>query len=231
MRTLLDLLFPTSCVGCGRDTTLVCADCASVLCAAPRMRLPSPCPPGLPSPYAVTDYTGVARALLLAYKERDAVALARPLAAAVASALDHALADRAKSPAVIVPVPSTRAALRRRGFDPVLRLARAARRGRVVPALAHVRDVDDSAGLSAVARRRNLNGAFVVSPAMRSQVRGQTVVIVDDVVTTGSTLAEAARALRSAGATVEAAAVVAATVRRGLARADLPNEGTRHYCS
>ena len=231
MRALLDLLFPAACAGCGRDGGVVCVACAAELTATPRLRLPTPCPPGLPPPYAVANYAGATRALLLAYKERDAVGLTSALAAALASAIDVASALRPDQQLAVVPIPSTRAALRRRGYDPVLRLARAAGRAPVVPALAHARDIDDSAGLSARSRQRNLSGALVVAPRARTRVAGRAVVLVDDVVTTGTTLGEAARALRAAGATVTAAAVIAATVRRGLAPADLPKEGSQHYCS
>lgn len=202
-----------------------------MLAATPRLRLPTPCPVALPPPYAIADYAGSTRALLLAYKERDAVALTDALATALGAAVDTATSRSTDQQTVVVPVPSTRVALRRRGYDPVLRLARAARRGHVVPALAHIRDIDDSAGLSAASRRRNLHGALVVLPGMRARVAGRRVVLADDVVTTGTTLAEAARALRAAGASVTASAVIAATVRNGLAPADLPNGGSRHYCS
>lgn len=231
MRALFDLLFPATCAGCGRAGVVVCNACSDVLRATPRVRLPTPCPAALPPPYAVADYTGTTRALLLAYKERDAVSLTGALATALAAAITAASPRAMREPTLIVPVPSTRAALRRRGYDPVLRLARAARRGQVVPALAHKREINDSAGLSAQSRRLNLDHALVVPPARRGRVQGRTVVLVDDVVTTGTTLAEAARALRAAGASVSAAAVVAATVRRGLAPPDLPNEGSQHYCS
>ena len=233
MRALFDMLFPATCAGCRREGAVVCTECVAVLHATPQLRLPTPCPDGLPPSYAVGDYSGTTRALLLAYKERDAVALTSVLATALASAIDAASTDLlgAQQQLVVVPVPSTRAALRRRGYDPVLRIARAARRGEVVPALAHVRDIQDSAGLSAAARRHNLTGALAVPVRMRDRLAGRSVVLVDDVVTTGTTLVEAARALRVAGVGVTAAAVVAATVRRGLAPADLPKEGSQHYCS
>ena len=216
VRALFDILFPASCAGCGRHNTLVCFDCADLLRANPRLRWPTPCPPDLPPPYAVADYAGSTRSLLLAYKERDALALTGVLATALASALDVAAADASPRRApVIVPVPSSRAALRLRGYDPVRRLVRAGRRGPVVAALAHNRAVRDSAGLSAASRRDNLHGALVVPAAMRQHVQGRPVVLADDLITTGATLAEAARALRAAGAHVAGAAVVAATMRKG----------------
>jgi ComF family protein len=222
MRALLDLLFPTSCGGCSRAGQVVCRGCADVLAQPATVRRPTPCPRELPTPFAVADYAGSARAMLLGYKERDQVALTRPLAAALATALTAALdlaTDAGGSPALVVPVPSTTASRRRRGYDPVLRLARSTRHPAVLPGLTHARDVRDSAGLSAADRADNLAGAFMVAPAARARLTGRTVVVVDDVVTTGATLAEAARALRAMGAHVPAAAVIAATCReRGTVR-------------
>ena len=178
----------------------------------------------MPVPYAVAAYSGAVRNLVLGYKEHEALALTVPLAAALAAAIDAATAAAAHRPAasergdrLVVPVPSAPAARRRRGFDPVTRLARHARAGLVLTALEHSRAVDDSAGLSARQRQLNLAGALRVRPAMAEPLRGRTVVLVDDVVTTGATLTEAARALRAAGAQVRSAAVIAATARGGTA--------------
>lgn len=231
MRDLLDLLFPAVCAGCGRADSVVCGPCGAALRQPPTPRPPTPCPPGLPAPYAVASYAGATRALVLAYKERDVVALTKPLAAALGSAVRAALAA-CDVPALVVPVPSTRAARRRRGYDPVERLVRAAGARPVLRALTHVRAVRDSAGLSADARRHNLHGALAVRDSARGLIVGQHVVLVDDVVTTGATLAEAARALREAGADVVAAAVIAATVRASRppdAPAGLHNGGPSHY--
>ncbi|MFC7184965.1 ComF family protein, partial [Kitasatospora paranensis] len=115
-----------------------------------------------------------------------------------------------------------RAAVRARGHDPTLRLARAAarelRRGglpaRALPVQRQVRPVHDQAGLGAAERRRNLHGALGVAPGRTGRLAGRPVVLVDDLVTTGASLADAARALHEAGCPARAAATVAATVRR-----------------
>jgi predicted amidophosphoribosyltransferase len=220
--TLLDLLFPTECAGCGDAGGLVCDACRVALSGPARLAWPRPSPPGLPPPWAVAAYSGPARSLLLAYKERGTIGAARRLAVPLATAIEAAAGVGART-AVVVPVPSSRPAIRQRGDDVTLLLARRAasvarRRGlavSVVPALRHARRVADQAGLGAERRAANLAGAFTVRPGATRGLTGQQVVIVDDVVTTGATLAEAARALRASGVGVGAAAVVAATRRRG----------------
>ncbi|WP_225991356.1 ComF family protein [Actinomadura montaniterrae] len=81
-----------------------------------------------------------------------------------------------------------------------------------VGGLRQCRRVADQAGLGARARRDNLSGAL--EAVGRAALAGRRVVLVDDVITTGASLAEAARALRAAGADVVAAATVAATPLR-----------------
>lgn len=118
---------------------------------------------------------------------------------------------------LLVPVPSASRAVASRGHDPVCRMALAASRAlrgggfraRVVPVLRHRRPVADQSELSGAGRRRNVAGAFGVRRAAPLRCGG--VVLVDDVVTTGSSLAEAARVVADAGGDVLAAAVVAAT--------------------
>lgn len=219
MRPLLDLLFAATCVGCDAAGHMWCAACAVDLARPARLCMPTPSPPGMPATFAVADYAGPVRAAVLAYKERDAVALRRPLASALAAAV---VAATGRGAVAVVPVPSTRAARRRRGFDPMAGLARTAvgvlrtqgRSAAVVPVLTHVRAVGDSAGLSSVQRAANLAGAFGVRGARPRHTGVARIVLVDDIVTTGATLADAARALRAAGLEVAAAATVAATVRQ-----------------
>lgn len=228
--TAADLVLARACAGCGVTPALLCRACAATLTGPPFAAWPAPTPPGLPPPVAVAPYEGAVRAILLAHKEVGRLSLARPLGAALATAALGADPDDPddrgdrKDAVRLVPAPSSAAAVRARGHDATLRLTRAAaaslrRRGvdaHVLPVLRASRLVADQAGLTAEARGANLEGALRVPPQLTRLVRGHRVVVVDDVITSGATLAESARALRAAGADVVMAATVAATARRGL---------------
>ena len=145
-----------------------------------------------------------------AFKERGAVALAAPLGVALARAVAFAGAE------LIVPVPSSRAARRSRGYNHVGLLAHRAASltgVSILTGLTQQRSVADQAGLDAAQRARNIAGSMrFTGPAQR--YAGARIVVVDDIVTSGATLAEAVRALRAGGLEVAGAAVVAATQRR-----------------
>jgi len=228
-----DLVLAQGCAGCGAARSLLCPDCVATLAGPPFRAWPTPTPVGLPPPYVVAAYDGAVRTMLLGHKEGGRLALARPLGAALARAVRAGAADgavgagapSASGAAVValVPAPSRRAAVRSRGHEATLRLALSAarelRRGgvdaRVLRVLRATRRVADQAGLSAAARAANLRGAMRVPGQLAPLVRVGQVVVVDDVITSGATLAEAARALRAAGADVILAATIAATARRG----------------
>ncbi len=224
--TLLDLVVPLGCAGCSQrcDGHIVCARCAPALDVRAHLVTPVPAPDGLPPVAAVGAYDGVLRALVLSHKEDGRLALARPLGLALARAVAFQLvaAGGGARPVALVPVPSRRPATRRRGHDPLRRitavaagsLSSAGVDARVAPVLQVRRAVADQAGLGAAQRQANLAGALGLRPGLAPRLSGRLVVLVDDVVTTGSTLAEAARALRVAGVPVLGAAVVCATRRR-----------------
>ncbi|MFI9046816.1 ComF family protein [Streptomyces sp. NPDC053427] len=230
-RELAGLVLPVDCAGCGRPRTELCAQCRRALSrdgrGARRVR-PQPGPVGLPRVWAGAPYADEVRAVLLAHKERGALRLARPLGAALAGAVRRVQTGggavgerRGGGPLVLVPVPSARRSVAGRGHDPVRRIALAAaadlrRSGagaRVLAALRQGRAVADQAGLSAPQRLTNVAGALEARGAGGRLLAGASVVLVDDLVTTGATLAEAARAIAAAGGRVAGAAVVAASPR------------------
>ncbi len=223
---LAELAAPRACGGCGRAHRRWCPGCAQWL----RAVLAEP-PAGwagrpiddFPQCWSAIEHDGPLVRALPAYKDDGRVDLLSPLAAILRTALDGV---HRNSPAVaramrqrrlsLVCVPSTPASVRARGRLPLVDLTRAAVAGSpLVPApsgtLRFARSVDDQGGLSATGRRTNLHGS------MRARnLSGRTCLLVDDVLTTGATLAEAGRAVRAAGARE----VIAVTMAQAVLRRD-----------
>jgi len=190
--------------------------------------------------FSATPYEDAVAAAIPAFKDHGRRDLLRPLAVGLATAIGAAVdgcgtdvdADAPDGRPVLwlVPVVSSRASRRARGISPVLLLCRRAARilrndagidvRLATGVLEHVRDVADQAGLGHADRRSNLTGALAARPgpvldAVRhASLRGALVLLVDDVVTTGATLAECRRALGTTGMEVDAAAAVADTPLR-----------------
>lgn len=222
-RELSGLLLPVACAGCGRPRTELCTACGAALHGAPaRLVRPSPRPPGLPAVYAAAPYENAVRAVLLAHKERGALGLAGVLGRALAGCVRAGAGRPGDAGALLlVPVPSARSSTAARGHDPVRRIAAAAARdlrhaglsAQVLPLLRQRRAVADQSGLGARQRRANLAGALELTAGGRllryellrhgllrhGLLRLGGVILVDDLLTTGSTLAEAARAVGEAG--------------------------------
>jgi predicted amidophosphoribosyltransferase len=158
-------------------------------------------------------------------ERRDLVTVLAPmLSGSMAAALAgdgelRAVLASGNGPVLVVPVPSSPSAVRRRGDAPLELLSHAAirqlglteREVLFAPALRLRRRVADQAGLDHRQRAENLERAIAVRPRWVVGVGGMSALLVDDVLTTGATLMEAARALTAGGASHVAAATVAAT--------------------
>ena len=202
---LLDFLIPPGCAACG-------VLCREVLCETCHAALPwldasesgqaGPAP--LQSTVAAVAFSGEVRNWIHRFKyPAKGISQTHPEAIAVVQLLARAAADRARDipPSYVVPVPAHRRRFQRRGFNPTYRVALEIARHQGVrletQLLARVRDTAPQAGLDRRTRLANMLGAFACP--MRKLYPSDRVWLVDDVITTGATLANAARALQQAG--------------------------------
>ncbi|ACZ20887.1 predicted amidophosphoribosyltransferase [Sanguibacter keddieii DSM 10542] len=249
---LVRLVVPLGCAGCGAVDVVLCGVCRDALGsgalrvdgAAPRLvQLPAggaqastaaqaAAGDGLVSRWPVLACavgSGTVRTVVVSWKDRGRTDCTGVLGARLREGARSGVALVPVESLVgrevwVVPVPSTRPAVRRRGREHTVELARAATEVfraswstaapvRLVPALVHSRRrTADQSGLGARARWRNLAGALRVRRAAQTATSGPAAcVLVDDVLTTGATLAECARALHAAGHEVVLGLVLAAT--------------------
>jgi ComF family protein len=242
-RSLFDLFLPHGCVACGawipdaRTSPLVCDRCRSRLPRAPWPRCPrchhplgtgrrpeETCrecrtwPEALRSARYAYVLGAPADDLVHALKYEGWRELADEMGRAMA---DVPLPAEARSAALAIPVPTTAARLRRRGYNQAELLARSMARALdlpLVPVLERTRGGSTQVALHPSERRANVKGAFAVRRGMASRLEGAHVLLVDDVLTTGSTAGAAATELARAGAS----GVTLVTFARALPRYRTP---------
>ncbi|MGU3500243.1 ComF family protein [Mycobacterium sp. C31M] len=207
---MLDLMLPVECGGCGAPSTRWCPTCdveLRVRATAPRVVTPR-LDPGVPV-LSLGRYAAGRRLAIIAMKERGRTDLSAPLGAALGIGLDRLLTwGLVDTPLTVVPAPTRRLAARRRGGDPVTRMATRAAADlpdvTVVRALRLTGFARDSVGLSSADRQHNLAGRVRVTRPVDGAV-----IVVDDIVTTGATARESVRALQTAGVAVQAVLTLA----------------------
>ncbi|MGH3596094.1 MAG: ComF family protein [Mycobacterium sp.] len=211
---MLDLVLPLECGGCGVPSTRWCEACARELAVGPDApRVVSPrIDPRVPV-FALGRYAGARRQAIVAMKDRGRADLVTPLALGLAFGVHRLLGwGLLDVPLTIVPAPTRRWAARRRGGDPVTRMATLATAAHphitVVQALRMKALARDSAALGSAARARNIAGRVLLTG--RRLPTGGEVLLFDDIVTTGTTACESVRVLQAAGARVSAVLALAA---------------------
>ncbi len=184
------------CTRCALDVPVGVAVCGACLAE----------PPPFERSLAALDYTFPWAGLITRFKFHDGLDLAAVFAQRMLAA--HA-ADRAAHPAMpqptwLLPVPLSAERARERGYNQAWELARRLSRALHCPAdanlLLRVRDTLHQLALPVEQRAANVRGAFAVEPRRRDELRGRIVAVVDDVVTSGATIAEISRVLLQAGA-------------------------------
>lgn len=209
---LLDLLFPQKCIFCrkilNKCETGVCAHCIRELPYANALGIQSgdffeTCASPL-------FYEGTVRDAILRFKFADASVYADTFGKLIADCIRENLSEDYD---LISWIPLSAKRLKKRGYDQAELLAAAAARELndiAVNTLIKHRDVPAQSGMgSAEKRRANISGCYCVSDP--EQIAGKRILLIDDIVTTGSTLSECARVLRSAGAEKVCCATLACT--------------------
>lgn len=217
LRRLLDFALPARCAGCGTIVDLAhsfCGDCWKLIeflgdsgCASCGLPLEATeaeqcvgClakPPRIQRTRSAVAYDEVSRSIAIRLKYGRKVALAQTMARYMAPLIG----TRDEQP-LLVPVPLHRGRLWQRGFNQSALVAREIGKATGLRAetrlLRRIKRTPPLKGMSLLQRRRTVAGAFKVDPA--ADLQGRTVVLVDDVLTTGSTANACARALKRAGA-------------------------------
>ncbi len=193
---LTDLIFPPSCGNCGIVDYRFCADCRDQLTSLPLEAL-SKSVESLDGVCATGKQDSILEAAVKSFKYHDALELCDPLAARLAASLNQ----QQWQVDTIVPVPLHADREIERGYNQSDLLSQLLAQARGLPCepawLARIRGTSQQAQLAASERRQNVAGAFQA----KAEVAGKSILLVDDVITTGSTLIECALALRAQNAT------------------------------
>lgn len=194
------LLYPTTCISCGAGSKEICPRCESALTSFRDVAVVHHKPL-----YSALHYNETSAHLILAAKENNDRASARYLASLMAMRFSRVHRDLHYEKYLLIPIPSSKKADRRRGYEHMVLLGRLTAKKisqelsidcSVARFLLPVRHVEDQSGLNARERSSNIDRALKARLKPPSPETG--IILVDDLVTTGSTMGEAIRALKVA---------------------------------
>ena len=217
--SLKELIYPNICLCCGKTGLKICNDCSEYWLAIPNKSK-------VDNNYLffVTAYNEITSPIILAAKEtgnREAVEL---IARSIASSIIFAILDLGiVQPVNLVTIPSQLSAIRRRGRDHIndlvqevlIQLNQQNINAFYLPVLKTVKRIKDQSGLNGLQRKENMSHAFIVKGSRTSQ---SSVILIDDLVTTGASIQEGVRALAEAKITVNAVVTACAVGRDSLIR-------------
>lgn len=200
MSSLSEIIFPSRCIGCSRLGLSICSDCRKDWHPHIYKRLIN-CGGEIFPVISAIQYSPIASRVLLSAKEAHIKSADLLIIAGLTHSLKHFI--NKFGPGTLVYIPSRKAATRKRGrnFLAEITLQVAVNLGLpVATPLSHLRKVKDQSQLNSSQRAENLYGAL--SADSSSGNIGDQIIVIDDLITTGATLEEAIRALRTAGFSV-----------------------------
>ena len=208
IRSIQELIFPSRCIGCSALGLEICSQCRRYW--HPHIyRSWSHTVPHFPI-YSAIPYSPIAGKVILSAKENGLLSADRLIVSALKHALRYSIEEQGA--ASLVPIPSRKSVARLRGRQFITDLSRQLSSETGLPLyenLRHIRTVRDQSSLDAKSRFANIDGALISQRFFSGKA-----FLIDDLITTGATLNEAARALRMQG--IEVAAAVTACVAEPL---------------
>jgi ComF family protein len=219
IHSLKDLIYPEICLCCGKNGAKICDECSRYWLAKPNgskvenIWL-----------FFVATYDEATSQVILAAKEAGNKDAVRLIAKSIASSISFAIQNLGISqPINLVTIPSQLNAIRRRGRDHIKDLAQEVIiqlnqqkiKTNYLPILKPIKKIKDQSDLNGLQRKENMSHAFTVKSSPISQ---STVILIDDLVTTGASIQEGVRALAEAKITVDAVVTACAVGRNSLIR-------------
>ena len=223
LEEFLNLVLPTQCAICGTSGSSICQDCQNEYFYQPRRVSRFDL-----SGFSSCLYEKEVAAVIQAAKEDGQTAILKTMAKSMAKSMAKIITTFAPADSIyLVPIPSKKSSTLNRGYNPTTLLAAGVARHlaqdfnllvKVGDILKLNRDVLDQASLSGQERRNNLIGAMSLKKNLERQSVSNlgAVWLVDDVVTTGATIREAARCLREAGLSISGFLVFAETLPKNI---------------